>query len=514
MFTHCLKGYKITVAFKPCEKRDEMSNNSCIFTIFGATGDLTKRKLIPAIYTLYKQNRLPEGFSVIAVGRRDKTSESFRNEMKTFMETDMKRTVDADTWEEFSKYIRYHRMNFSDDDGYAPLKELSASIDSTEGTDGNRIFYLAVAPEFFEVIIEKLHSQGMIENEGSWQRVMIEKPFGSNLRTARNLNESITKVINEDHIFRIDHYLGKEMLQNILSIRFGNSIFEPLWNHNYIDSVQIISTETLGVGSRGSYYDQTGIIRDMLQNHILQMLTLIAMEPPVNLEAESIRDEKVKVLQALRSFEMSSISDTFVSGQYGPGNGMPGYREEERVSPDSNTDTFIALKTYVDNFRWGGVPFYIYAGKRMAEKTTKIIIRFRKLPGINFYDGYENTESNVLVIRIQPDEGLFFRINAKNPGNDFSISNVDLDYCQDCGYRGNSPEAYERLILEAINDNKSLFTRWDELEYSWKFIDSLCEARTGSILEYPNYEAGGTAPEAAIRLIEDDGRKWWKEKRK
>lgn len=484
-----------------------MKDNSCIFTIFGATGDLTKRKLIPAIYKLYKQKRLHASFSVIAIGRRDKTSESYRDEMRSFMEIELGIKIDEEIWEKFNPLITYHKMNFTDNSGYVSLKDLSTGMNIGD----NRIFYLAVAPEFFEIIINKLNEHKMLKNENSWQRVMIEKPFGSNLESARKLNKSITEVVHEDKIFRIDHYLGKEMLQNILSIRFGNSIFEPLWNHSYIDHVQIISTETLGVGTRGAYYDSTGIIRDMLQNHILQMLTLIAMEPPVNLEAESIRDEKVKVLKALRPFEKSNIEETFVSGQYGGGNGMLGYREEERVAKNSNTDTFIAVKAFIDNFRWGGVPFYIYAGKRMQEKTTKIIIRFKKLPGINFYEGYENTEPNVLVIRIQPDEGLFFRINAKNPGNEFSISNVDLDYCQDCGYKGNSPEAYERLIIEAINDNKALFTRWDELESSWKFIDSLCKARTGSILQYPNYITGGDAPAKAIELIEKDGRKWWRE---
>jgi glucose-6-phosphate 1-dehydrogenase len=507
MFTfHCC-GYKIKAGFKPYETREIMKDNSCIFTIFGATGDLTKRKLIPALYMLYKQKRLPEGCSVVAIGRRKKTSAGYIEEMKNFMVDELQRIVDPNTWAEFSSLITYHEMSFTDDEGYVTLKNLFERV----GKSSNRIYYLAVAPEFFEVIVEKLHEHSMIENKDSWQRVIIEKPFGSNLKTARKLNESITNVIHEDKIFRIDHYLGKEMLQNILSIRFGNSIFEPLWNHNYIDHVQIISTETLGVGTRGAYYDSIGIIRDMLQNHILQMLTLIAMEPPVNLEAESIRDEKVKVLQALRQFEKTNISETFISGQYGPGNGMLGYRQEDNVDPESNTDTFIAVKTFIDNFRWGGVPFYICAGKRMSEKTTKIIIRFKKLPGINFYEGYENTEANVLVIRVQPDEGLFFRINAKNPGNDFAINSVDLDYCQDCSYKGNSPEAYERLILEAINDNKSLFTRWDELEYSWKFIDSLCEARTGSKLMYPNYKAGGIAPMEAVKLIENDGRKWWKE---
>ncbi len=483
-----------------------------IFTIFGATGDLTKRKLIPAAFTLYSQGRLPEGFAIVAIGRRNKTRDGYRDEMKSFMVDKLGKAVDESLWRDFSGKIIYYKMNFLEDDGYVLLNGLSVEIDKDLKTMGNRIYYLATAPEFFEIIIKKLHVNGMLENRNSWQRVMIEKPFGSDLSTARKLNENIIKFLHEDKIFRIDHYLGKEMIQNILSLRFGNSIFEPLWNHNYIDHIQIISTETLGVESRGSYYDKTGIIKDMLQNHILQMLTLISMEPPVNLEAESIRDEKVKVLQALRPFDKTTLPETVVAGQYGEGSGFLAYRDEDRVADDSDTDTFIAVKTCIDNFRWGGVPIYIFAGKRMPKKTTKIIIHFKKLPGINFYEGFSDTKPNVLVIRIQPDEGLFFRINAKKPGNDFSLGNVDLDYCQDCGYEGNSPEAYERLILEAVNNNKALFTRWDELENSWKYIDSLYKARSDISPEYPNYAAGSHGPEAAYDLIGRDGRIWWKEK--
>ena len=480
-----------------------------IFTIFGATGDLTKRKLIPAAFTLFEQGLLPDGFKIIAIGRRDKTREGYRDEMESFMKDSLKREVNQQQWLKFKDSIIYFKMNFTENDGYVLLNTLSVEIDKDFGTAGNRIYYLATAPEFFEIIIKKLHENNMLDNRDSWQRVMIEKPFGSDLKSATELNNNISRMLDEDKIFRIDHYLGKEMIQNILSLRFGNSIFEPLWNHNYIDHIQIISTETMGVGDRGSYYDHTGIIKDMLQNHILQMLTLIAMEPPVNLKAESIRNEKVKVLQALRSFSKETLNETVASGQYGPGYDMPAYRDEDRVSDESDTDTFIAVKTCIDNFRWGGVPIYIFAGKRMAQKTTKIIIKFKKLPGINFYEGFSDAKANVLVIRIQPDEGLFFRINAKMQGNDFTLGNVDLDYCQDCGYEGNSPEAYERLIIEAINNNKALFTRWDELESSWKFIDSLYSARADIKIEYPNYKAGGAGPKKAYELIEHDSRKWW-----
>ncbi len=484
-------------------------NNACIFTIFGATGDLTKRKLIPAVFTLYEQGRLPEGFTVIAIGRRDKTMDGYRDEIHGFMRDILNRDIDDDLWKEFRNRIIYQKMNFLEENGYENLNMLSRKINKENNTAGNRIYYLATAPEFFEIIIRKLHENKMLKNKNSWQRVMVEKPFGSDLPTARELNDNITDMLEEDKIFRIDHYLGKEMIQNILSLRFGNSIFEPLWNNRYIDSIQIISTEKLGVGDRGSYYEKTGVIKDMLQNHILQMLSLIAMEPPVNLSSEAIRDEKVKVLQALRPFTKESVKSDVVTGQYGKSNVFAAYRNEDRVSADSKTDTFIALKTCIDNFRWGGVPVYIFAGKRLSEKTTRIVIHFKKLPGINFYKEFKNTESNVLVIRVQPEEGIFFRINTKHQGNDFFIGPVEMDYCQNCGYNSNSPEAYERLILEALNNNSALFTRWDELEYSWRFIDSLYRSRENEVLNYPNYEAGGKGPVNAYELIEKDNRKWW-----
>ena len=497
-------------------KKQFNNMESCIFTIFGATGDLTKRKLIPAVYILYKQHNLPSGFTIIAIGRREKTIQEYRNEMYRFMTENLEKDIKPEDWDNFKDKIIYKKMNFLDDLSYDSLKELSNKVDSENKLNGNRIYYLATAPEYFEVIINKLHLNGMLDNNDSWQRVMIEKPFGSDLRSAKDLNEKITDVLSEDKIFRIDHYLGKEMIQNILSLRFGNSIFEPLWNNKYIDNVQIISTETLGVENRGAYYEKTEIIKDMLQNHILQMLSLIAMEPPVNLEPESIRDEKVKVLKALRPFSKEKFSKEVVKGQYGRGpagvKAIPGYREEDRVSDQSNIETFIAVKTSIDNFRWGGVPIYIFAGKRMDRKTTKIIVRFKKLPGINFYSDFNQTEPNVLVIRIQPEEGLFFQINAKRPGNDFNIGPVEMNYCQNCKNEYNSPEAYERLILEAINNNAALFTRWDELENSWKYIDSLIKAGESVDLGYPNYKSGSRGPEAAFKLIENDGRKWWKEK--
>lgn len=380
-------------------------------------------------------------------------------------------------------------------------------------TRGNRLYYLAVAPEFFEGIIRNLKNNNMVCKSIGWQRVMIEKPFGSSLETARILNSNISKLIPEEDIFRIDHYLGKEMIQNILAIRFGNSLFEPLWNANYIDNIQITSNELLGVENRGAYYEKSGILKDMLQNHLLQMLTMIAMEPPVDFDPESIRDEKVKVLRSLRPFTSASFKEDIVRGQYGPGTvneaTVVGYRQEERVSKESNTDTFIALKTYIDNFRFGGVPIYIRAGKRMDTKSTEIVIQFKKLAGINYYKEFDQIGNNLLVLKIQPEEGFFFQINAKKPGNDFKMEKVELDYCQSCKYINDSPEAYERLLLEAIRNNSSLFTRWDELEYSWKFIESIEKCYENNSTNYPNYAAGTTGPEESVHLIEKDGRQWW-----
>ncbi|MBN2557516.1 MAG: glucose-6-phosphate dehydrogenase [Clostridia bacterium] len=491
-------------------------SESCIFTIFGATGDLTKRKLIPALFTLHGQNRLPEDFFIVAVGRRDKSNESYMGEMKNFIENELKKTINERDWETFRKRVVYKNIDFNKDEGYEELQKAYSEMDPGRKTKGNRMYYLAVAPEFFEMIIKKLYEHRMLDNKDSWQRVMIEKPFGSDLETAWRLNQSISKMLPEDKIFRIDHYLGKEMIQNILSLRFGNSIFEPIWNEKYIDNVQIVSSETLGVGSRGRYYDKTGIVRDMLQSHILQMLSLIAMEPPASLGPEAIRDEKVKVLKNIRLYDGSDPGKNIVRGQYGEGftegAGAPGYRQEEGIPPDSETETFIALKTRIDNRRWRGVPFYIFAGKRLHKKATCVIIYFKDKTVPMFPGSAGHIQQNVLVIRIQPEEGVFFRINAKKPGDGFNFGPVDMNYCHSCLYEDNSPEAYEKLIMGAVNNDASLFTRWDELELSWRFIESIDRMASEGRRDYPNYATGTKGPTEAYEMIERDGRAWWHEK--
>ena len=499
-------------AFLMGEKTDK--ELSSIFVIFGGTGDLTKRKLIPAIFSLINEEKLPENFIIIAIGRQEKTTEVYREEMYESVEKFSRFSLNDELWHRFSKRIFYKNFDFTtDDQGYRALDAFLEAMETKYSTGGKRLYYLAVAPEFFEVIIKSLKNNGMVARGIGWQRIMIEKPFGSSLETARILNQNISKLMPEEDLFRVDHYLGKEMIQNILAIRFANSLFEPLWNANYIDNIQITSYELLGVENRGGYYESTGVLKDMFQSHLLQMLTLITMEPPVDFEPESIRDEKVKVLRSLRPFTAESVKDDIVRGQYGAGevNGkkVVGYREEDRVSPVSNIDTFIALKTYIDNFRFGGVPIYIRSGKRMDTKSTEIVIQFKKLSGINYYKEFDEIVHNLLVLKIQPEEGFFFQINAKKPGNEFKMEKVQLDYCQSCKYSNDSPEAYERLLLEAIRNNSSLFTRWDELEHSWKFIESIEKEFEDSVPNYPNYSAGTSGPEAAIDLIEKDGRRWW-----
>ena len=384
------------------------------FIIFGATGDLTHRKLMPAFYNLYRQQQLPENLDIIAIGRRDKDSYIYRKEVYASIKKHSHYELDEDSWPEFAGRIKYLRFDFRQDEGYKMLKE--------ELKNGACwIYYLAVAPEYFGLIVDKLEREGLAGEGVENTRVVIEKPFGKNLETARQLNEQISRVFPEEDIYRIDHYLGKEMLQNIMVIRFANSLFEPLWNNKHIDNIQIVSSEVGGVGDRGNYYDQSGALRDMVQNHMMQLLALTAMEPPVDLETDSIRNEKVKVLKAL-DMDFENINEYVVRGQYGPGeiNGVqvPAYREENRVPGDSSTETFVALKLYINNLRWSGVPFYIKTGKRLTHQPTQMIVECQEGAHPAHLTENRNIMSNLLVIRIQPLEGIFFQFNAKRPGTD------------------------------------------------------------------------------------------------
>jgi glucose-6-phosphate 1-dehydrogenase len=387
------------------------------------------------------------------------------------------------------------------------------TLENKYKTKGNRLFYLAVSPEYFGVIVERLHEFGLASENGGYKRVVIEKPFGRDLASAKALSKHITHAFSEENVYRIDHYLGKEMLQNIMVIRFANALFEPIWNNKYIDHIQINSTETLGVSERGGYYEKSGALKDMLQNHLLQLLAITAMEPPIRLDTESIRDEKVKVFKGLRIYNEEEVGQNVVRGQYGPSHDgkIVGYRDENRTDNNSMTETYIGLKVEIENFRWAGVPFYIRTGKRLAHKCVEVVVQFKSLAKILYLSGLDDMTPNQLIIRIQPTEGVYLRFNAKKPGQNNDVVPVKMDFCQNCEIGYNSPEAYERLLLDAMKGEKTLFTRWDEVEYAWKFVDAIQNVWAKDHPDFPNYEAGSFGPKEADELLARDGRKWWNE---
>lgn len=491
------------------ENKLQLSN---IMVIFGGTGDLTHRKIMPAIYSLYKKENLPDDFAVVSIGRRDFTNDEYRENVKNNINEFSSGTVEESVWEKLKSRIFYMKFNFSDCEGYEKLDKVLKDLDSKYDTKGNRIYYLAVSPDYFALIVDNLHINHMDDNTVGYKRIVIEKPFGKDLKSAEYLNNKITDAFTEKNIYRIDHYLGKEMIQNIMVLRFSNFIFEPLWNNKYIDNIQIISNETMGVENRGAYYENSGALKDMIQNHMLQLLTLTTMEPPVALETEAIRDEKVKVLRSIKNVDFDYAKKNIVRAQYGRGeingNEVIAYNEEARVSPNSNTETFVALKLYIENFRWSGVPIYIKSGKRLKEKSTQIVIKFKNYPGILYSKEKSNLPTNTLVIKVQPTEGIYFQINAKEPGTQNNIVPVQMDYCQSCLFEGNSPEAYEKLLLDVVNGDSTMFTRWDEVEYSWKFVDNIMEIWKNENAEILKYVSGSDGPKEADDLLYKDGRKW------
>ncbi len=488
-------------------------NLSGVLIIFGGTGDLTNRKLMPAVYNLIKDGLLPEHFAVLAVGRKDKTQEIYKEEIKNSIIKYSRNEFHDEVWEKMAQLVTYFKMDFTDPGQYSTLSDFLESYELKFQTNGNRIFYLAVAPEFFETIIHGIHESNLVRPVADYSRVVIEKPFGKDLLTARSLNQKILQVFPEKSIYRIDHYLGKEMIQNILVLRFCNFIFESVWNNKYIDHVQITLSETLGVESRGAYYEKSGAMRDMVQNHILQILSLIAMEPPVNLKMDSIRNEKLKVLEAMEEISDEFLEKNVIFGQYGSGEQegilVPGYREEKNVDPASETETFVALKLHIDNFRWAGTPFYIRTGKRLAKQSGEIVIQFKEMPGVLYYkDVYEQTP-NLLCIKFQPGNGVRFSFNTK----DFSVHNGIVATQMETGGntpgQGNTPEAYERLIYDIIRGDGTLFSRWDEVEAAWTVADKLIQYREQKKSSFPNYQAGTMGPDRAKELLTQDGRKWW-----
>ena len=537
----------------------------CIIVIFGATGDLTARKLIPALYNLLRDGQLPSQFACVGFARRLKTDLEFRSEMKEAAQKFSRvQPIDDSLWSHFQDHLFYHMSEFHEDEGYVRLEKRLQDLDHQLGTKGNRIFYLATPPSYFPLISAKLKAQNLISegvaklrfgaksalfgqdpdsapiaysepsmsigaetgpaqkssnlaskasfatpspeknNESPWSRIIIEKPFGHDLSSAQQLQQELLSSLSENQIYRIDHYLGKETVQNLLVFRFANSIFESLWNNRYIDHIQITVAEDLGIGSRGRFFEEAGLVRDIVQNHVMQLVSLVAMEPPFSLDANAIRDEKVKVLQAIRPLENK---DT-VLGQYDSGlidgNEVIGYRKEKDVSPESTVETYAALRLHIDNWRWAGTPFYLRAGKRLPKRITEIAVTFKDPPGVLFQNVHHKNDPNVLVIRIQPDEGSSLKINCKVPGPVSAVQPVKMDFKYGSYFGTTPPEAYERLIYDAILGDSTLFARQDEVLLSWKLLTPILKKHR----TIPTYAAGSWGPDAADLLVKADGRHW------
>ena len=495
-------------------EQERVPDASCL-VIFGASGDLTQRKLIPALYSLAHDGLLPSGQTIIGFARPEFTDDAFRMAMREACNKHARtRPVDDAVWDNFAKGMSYVSGDFSEPEAYTRLRKRLEECDRARGTGGRRIYYLAVPPQFFPRISEILGNEGMVtdpERGGPYTRVIIEKPFGHDLESARELNRVAVTTFRERQVFRIDHYLGKETVQNLLVLRFGNGIFEPFWNRQYVDHVQLTVAESIGVEKRGGYFETAGITRDIIQNHLLQLVSLIGMEPPVAFEANAVRDEKVKVLRALREFPRGRESQLTVRGQYADGSVLGekaiAYRKEPQVDPQSRTETFAAIKGFIDNWRWADVPFYLRAGKRLPKRVTDISIHFRPAP-FPLFSKMIRTQPNVLAIRIQPDEGISLRFDSKVPGPTVRTAPVTMEFRYATSFGAEPPEAYERLLLETMLGDSTLFARRDEVETAWQWLDPLLKTWAADPNPPQFYPAGSWGPEAADALIERDGRRW------
>ncbi len=490
----------------------------CILVIFGATGDLTARKLIPALFNLSHEGQLPAHFACVGFARREKSHEQFRAEMRTAIDQFSRTPVtDQRFWDSFANQLFYHTSEFHEDAGYEALGKFLKQLDVQFGTKGNRLYYLSTPSGFFPVIIEKLKKHDLIypvnNAEDRWSRVIIEKPFGHDLDSAIELQKEVSQFLDESQTYRIDHWLGKETVQNLLIFRFTNPIFESMWNNHFIDHVQITVGEDIGVGSRGSLWEESGMLRDIVQNHMMQLLSLIGMEPPANLSASSIHDEKVKVIQSIRPFSEGDLIHNVVRGQYGPGfvNGeaVKGYRQEDRVSPTSNVETYTAFKLWIDNWRWSGVPFYLRAGKRMPKKVTEIAITFKPAPGTLYQMHSHICPANVLALRIQPNEGISLKMNCKIPGQEGLMQPVKMDFHYNAYFGATQQEAYERLICDCMSGDATLFARNDEVISSWKIFTPVLDWwKQSKASDFPNYASGSWGPPEADALMHADDRTW------
>ena len=490
-------------------------SDPCVMVIFGAAGDLTKRKLIPALCNLASANLLSQQFAIVGFGYRDSSDEDFRQKLTDDIKTFATSPVDPKVWAWFQERIYYAQGDFTDGNAYQALKQQLVEVDKKHNTQGNLFYYLAVAPRYFGEIVKQLGAAGMTEEQnGRWRRVIIEKPFGHDLESARALNVEIKKILEERQIYRIDHYLGKETVQNLMMFRFSNSIFEPIWNRHFIDHVQITASETVGVEQRGSYYETAGALRDMVPNHLFQLVSLTAMEPPISFEADSVRDEQAKVLHALQPFSPEEVLSKTVRGQYDEGvvegQHIPAYRAEPDVAPQSNTETYVALRLLIDNWRWAKVPFYLRTGKALAKRATEIAIRFHRAPFILFRNTpVENLQRNELVIHIAPDEGISLQFGAKIPGPIMQQGTVEMNFNY-VDYFGSRPSTgYERLLYDCMIGDATLFQRADMVEAGWAVITPILDVwKALPPRSFPNYSAGSWGPKEADDLLAHDGRAW------
>jgi glucose-6-phosphate 1-dehydrogenase len=485
-----------------------------VLIIFGASGDLTRRKLIPALWSLYASRTLPEPFAIIATGRTEMSGEEFRTRVRASVTEFARIQPPSDkVWDRFASALTYVSGDPTEDDLYRRLEATLGDIERQRGGRANRLFYCATPPSLYHDIIQHLGGAGLAREQGGWTRIIVEKPFGRDAESARALNRLLAAAFREEQIYRIDHYLGKETVQNILVFRFANGILEPLWNRTHVAHVQLTVAETLGVETRGAYYEEAGALRDMAQNHLLQLLCLIAMEPPVTFDAGPVRDEKNKVLHAIRPIDPARVDEVAVRGQYGPGfvNGrpVPGYRQEKGVVPASATETYVALKLLVDNWRWAGVPFYLRTGKRLPSRVSEIAITFHRTPHMIFRRDPAGVAPNVLVIRIQPDEGIALTVTAKTPGPEMKLSPVTLDFHYGEVFGGQPPEAYERLLLDAIHGDATLYARGDWVEQAWDILTPVMAGWAASPPPpFPNYDAGTWGPAEATNFIVEGGAGW------
>src|ERR1700757_1502507 len=487
----------------------------CSVILFGASGDLAKRKVIPAMFDLAQHNSLGERYSIIGFARTPMTDESFRTTIgeaaKTISEVG---PIDPAKWNDFSSNLYYSAGEYGDPNSYANLAKRLAEIDAEKKLGGNRLFYLSTPPEVYPDIVEQLGRAGLARpaNPNSWVRIIIEKPFGRDLASARALNKIVLNVFEEKQVYRIDHYLGKDTVQNLLVLRFGNGIFEPLWNRNYVDHVQITASETLGVERRRGFYETAVALGDMILSHVLQLTSLVAVEPPASFDANSVRNEKLKVLQSIRPFNLEMVAQSVVRGQYAPGKfgdkAVAGYRDEPAVNRNSRTETFVAGRLLIDKWRWAGVPFYLRTGKRLAKRSTEIMIQFRRAPHIVFRE--REVQPNRLILNIQPDEGICVSFGAKKPGTEMSIGTVAMNFSYREGFGGTSRSAYATLLNDCLRGDATLFDRGDSVEAAWSLIEPILDvwsaAKTATVPEYP---AGTWGPEESDQLLERDGRQWY-----